>query len=69
MAIARTLAADPDVVLYDEPTSGLDSASGAKVADLNGDETDGLDEVFLPADITRAKAGASTIPNGIEPRP
>lgn len=34
LAIARTLAADPDVVLYDEPTSGLDSASGAKVAEL-----------------------------------
>ncbi len=34
LAIARTLAADPDVVLYDEPTSGLDAASGKKVADL-----------------------------------
>lgn len=34
LAIARTLAADPDVVLYDEPTSGLDAASGRKVAAL-----------------------------------
>ncbi len=34
LAIARTLAADPQIVLYDEPTSGLDSASGRKVADL-----------------------------------
>ncbi len=34
LAIARTLAADPDIVLYDEPTSGLDSASGQKVAEL-----------------------------------
>lgn len=34
LAIARTLAADPDVVLYDEPTSGLDAASGRKVAEL-----------------------------------
>ena len=34
LAIARTLAADPDLVLYDEPTSGLDAASGRKVADL-----------------------------------
>jgi ABC-type transporter Mla maintaining outer membrane lipid asymmetry ATPase subunit MlaF/ABC-type transporter Mla maintaining outer membrane lipid asymmetry permease subunit MlaE len=34
LAIARTLAADPNIVLYDEPTSGLDSASGGKVADL-----------------------------------
>ena len=34
LAIARTLAADPDIILYDEPTSGLDAASGRKVADL-----------------------------------
>ncbi len=34
LAIARTLAADPEIVLYDEPTSGLDAASGRKVADL-----------------------------------
>ena len=34
LAIARTLAADPDIVLYDEPTSGLDAASGRKVAAL-----------------------------------
>ena len=34
LAIARTLAADPNVVLYDEPTSGLDAASGGKVAEL-----------------------------------
>ncbi|MEO1529920.1 MAG: ABC transporter permease [Planctomycetota bacterium] len=34
LAIARTLAASPDVLLYDEPTSGLDAASGKLVADL-----------------------------------
>lgn len=34
LAIARTLAASPDILLYDEPTSGLDSASGRLVADL-----------------------------------
>ncbi|MEM6979469.1 MAG: ABC transporter permease [Planctomycetota bacterium] len=34
LAIARTLAANPDILLYDEPTSGLDAASGAKVAEL-----------------------------------
>ncbi len=31
LAIARTLAYEPDVVLYDEPTSGLDSATAAEV--------------------------------------
>ena len=34
LAIARTLAADPEIILYDEPTSGLDAASGKKVANL-----------------------------------
>lgn len=34
LAIARTLAADPKIVLYDEPTSGLDAASGRKVSEL-----------------------------------
>lgn len=34
VAVARTLAASPDVILYDEPTSGLDSSSGALVANL-----------------------------------
>jgi ABC-type multidrug transport system ATPase subunit/ABC-type transporter Mla maintaining outer membrane lipid asymmetry permease subunit MlaE len=34
LAIARTLAYDPTVILYDEPTSGLDVATGKKVARL-----------------------------------
>jgi len=34
LAIARTLAAAPSIVLYDEPTSGLDAASGRQVAEL-----------------------------------
>ncbi len=34
LAIARTLAADPDCILYDEPTSGLDSKTAAQVATL-----------------------------------
>jgi ABC-type multidrug transport system ATPase subunit/ABC-type transporter Mla maintaining outer membrane lipid asymmetry permease subunit MlaE len=32
LAIARTLAYDPPVVIYDEPTSGLDPANAARVA-------------------------------------
>ena len=34
LAIARTLAANPELILYDEPTSGLDSATGDEVAKL-----------------------------------
>lgn len=34
LAIARTLAYDPDVILYDEPTSGLDGATATRVAGL-----------------------------------
>ena len=34
LAIARTLASNPSIILYDEPTSGLDSSSGSKVAEL-----------------------------------
>lgn len=41
------------------------SGHGTRQADLNGDETDGLDEVFLPADTARAAAGGTTIPNAL----
>ncbi|RMG39125.1 MAG: ATP-binding cassette domain-containing protein [Planctomycetota bacterium] len=34
LAVARTLAYQPDVILYDEPTSGLDAASAHNVAQL-----------------------------------
>lgn len=36
LAIARTLAYDPDVILYDEPTSGLDIATARQVAGVIG---------------------------------
>lgn len=36
LCIARTLAVEPDVILYDEPCSGLDPISTAKVEDAMG---------------------------------
>ena len=37
LAIARTLAFAPDVVLYDEPTSGLDAVTAHRVAKMIGE--------------------------------
>lgn len=36
LCIARTLAVEPDIILYDEPCSGLDPISTAKVEDAMG---------------------------------
>lgn len=41
------------------------SGHGTRQTDLNGDETDGLDEVFLPSDTARAEPGSGTIPNAL----
>lgn len=41
------------------------SGHGTRQRDTNGDETDGLDEVFLPADTARAEPGAGLIPNAL----
>ena len=41
------------------------SGHGTRQSDLNGDETDGLDEVFLPSDTARAEPGAGVIPNAL----
>ncbi len=41
------------------------SGHGTRQADRNGDETDGLDEVFLPADTARAAPGSGAIPNAL----
>ncbi len=41
------------------------SGHGTRQPDRNGDEADGLDEVFLPADTGRAEPGANAIPNAL----
>ena len=37
LCIARTLAVEPEVILYDEPCSGLDPISTAKVEEAMGE--------------------------------
>ena len=41
------------------------SGHGSRQMDQNGDEADGLDEVFLPADTAKSTDGGATIPNAI----
>lgn len=41
------------------------SGHGTRQPDMNGDETDGLDEVFLPADVGRAEQGSRLYPNAL----
>ncbi|WP_435138548.1 caspase family protein [Pseudopelagicola sp. nBUS_19] len=41
------------------------SGHGTRQHDLEGDETDGLDEVFLPSNVTGVKNGGRTIPNAL----
>ncbi|SLN42929.1 Caspase domain protein [Falsiruegeria litorea R37] len=55
-----TARAQPDDLVYVHL-----SGHGTRQPDLSGDETDGLDEVFLPADSAKVPSGASTIPNSL----
>lgn len=41
------------------------SGHGTRQHDLDGDETDGLDEVFLPSNVMGVKNGGRTIPNSL----
>ncbi|WP_424935547.1 MULTISPECIES: ABC transporter ATP-binding protein [Bacteria] len=55
VAIARVLAAEPDIVFADEPTGALDEASGAAVLDLLGRlATDGRAVVMVTHDLEAA---------------
>jgi len=62
------LAALDDVVERSEPGDFVYlhfSGHGTQQGDLNGDESDGMDEVFLPRDTARAEPGTTVIPNAI----
>jgi hypothetical protein len=41
------------------------SGHGSRQLDLQGDETDGLDEIFLPSDVEKAPDGSGTVPNAL----
>ena len=63
VSIARTLALDPDIVLYDEPTSGLDpvtsDAISAMIKDLN--TRAGMTSIVVTHDIRSAFLIADSI--------
>jgi phosphate transport system ATP-binding protein len=47
LCIARTLAVEPDVILYDEPCSGLDPISTAKVEDAMGELSKNYTQILV----------------------
>jgi phosphate transport system ATP-binding protein len=47
LCIARTLAVEPDVILYDEPCSGLDPISTAKVEDAMQQLKEGYTQILV----------------------
>jgi len=56
-ALARSLALDPDLMLYDEPTSGLDPVTAATIGSLirNVEEELGVTSLLITHDLTLAR--------------
>ena len=61
VAVARALAAEPDVVFADEPTGALDSASGAAVLGVLCDAADGRRSVVMVTHDLEAAARADRV--------
>lgn len=58
VALARSLALDPELILYDEPTTGLDPVTSAVIADLVAKTRDelGVASIVVTHDLPLARA-------------